>query len=344
MEFTGQLFPTVYGRNLIGELKNFIHRPYLVVTMKDLWPKFESLFDKNLAGVYFVDSLEFDDLCKDQAKLPKYKCIVGLGGGQAIDVAKFFIWNGERVPLFTVPTVMSVNAGFGHRTAVRFGSQVRYIGWAVPEAVYVDFDVIQQAPKGLNWSGVGDIFCYHTGMYDWKFADERGKTEPQWPYDAGLVSQAKSVLDTVLAAVDDIHAVNENGIRTLMNAHRWGGGTFHNAGWNCRHIEGYDHLFFYCLEYYTHKHFIHGQPVCLGTYIGASLQQNEPEKILDAIRRVGVDIRPEAMGVTWDDVAHAIRRMPEYTKEAGLLYTSANEIPATEKFIEECRQHIYQAY
>lgn len=344
MEFTGQLFSTVYGRNLIGELKNFIHRPYLIVTMKDLWSLFESEFDKNLAGVYFVDSLEYDDLCRDQAKLPKYRSIVGLGGGQAIDVAKFFVWNGERVPLFSVPTVMSVNASFGQRTAVRFGSQVRYVGWSVPEAVYVDFDVIQKAPKALNWSGVGDIFCYHTGMYDWKFASDRGKTEPQWPYDAFLVSQAKSVLDTVLAAVDDIHAVNENGIRTLMNAHRWGGGAFHNAGWNCRHIEGYDHLFFYCLEYYTHKHFIHGQPVCLGTYIGSLLTKNEPEKILDAIRRVGVDIRPEAMGVTWDDVAHAIRKMPEYTKEAGLLYTSANEIPATEEFIEECRNNIYEAY
>ena len=34
-------------------------------------------------------------------------------------------------------------------------------------------------------------------------------------------------------------------------------------------------------------------------------------KILDAICRVGVDIRPESMGVTWDDVANAIRKMPQ---------------------------------
>src|SRR5687768_8795725 len=40
---TGHQFTTIFGRNLIGELPNFVHRPYLVVTMEDLWAKFEHL-------------------------------------------------------------------------------------------------------------------------------------------------------------------------------------------------------------------------------------------------------------------------------------------------------------
>ena len=32
-----KLFTTIYGRNLVGELKNIVQRPYLVVTMEDLW-------------------------------------------------------------------------------------------------------------------------------------------------------------------------------------------------------------------------------------------------------------------------------------------------------------------
>ena len=35
-------FTTVFGRELVGELPNFVHRPYLVVTMADLWPRFEA--------------------------------------------------------------------------------------------------------------------------------------------------------------------------------------------------------------------------------------------------------------------------------------------------------------
>ena len=339
MEETGHYFTTIYGRNLVGELPNFVHQPYLVVTMEDLWPKFEHFFDKNLAGVYTVRSLEYDELSKDLDKLPKCNCIIGLGGGQALDVAKFFVWH-KRLPLFQVPTAMSVNAAFGHRTAVRFESKVRYIGWAVPEAVYVDFDIIQGAPKMLNLSGVGDIFCYHTGLFDWKLSYERGKTEAKWPYDPQLVAQSQKVLDSVMAKLDDIREVTEEGIRTLMNANRWGGAAFHNAGWNPRHIEGCDHFLFYSLEYLTHKPFIHGQPVCLGVYVGSVLQENHAEEMLAAIKRVGVDIRPEAMGVTWDEVAEAIRKVSWYTKKAGLWYSIYDEKPVTEELIAHVHQRI----
>ena len=134
MENTGNLFPTIYGRNLIGELPNFVHRPYLVVTMEDLWPKFEHLFDDNLTDVYLVSTLESGELRQEIEQLPLFHSVIGLGGGQALDVAKFIVWN-QRVPLFQVPTAMTVDAAFGHRAAIRFEGNVRYIGWAVPEAV-----------------------------------------------------------------------------------------------------------------------------------------------------------------------------------------------------------------
>lgn len=331
-------FTTVFGRNLIGELSNFVHRPYLVVTMEDLWPKFEPFFS-HPAGVYCVHTLDVDVLFREAEKLPRCSSLVGLGGGQVMDVAKFFAWT-KRLPLFQVPTAMTVNAPFGHRAGLRTQGKVRYMGWAVPEAVYVDFDVIQSAPALLNRSGVCEVLCYHTAHYDWKLAHRLGKTEPQWPYDERLVNEARAQLDQVMAHLDDIHAVNETGIRTLMLANRWGGATFHNAGWNPRHIEGIDHFFFYTLEYLTGKHFIHGQPVCLGIYIGSALQDNEPEKMLAAIQRVGVDIRPEAMGVTWDDVAEAMRKLAWYVRFAGLWYTIADVRPVTEDFIAQVKERV----
>ena len=68
-----------------------------------------------------------------------------------------------------------------------------------------------------------------------------------------------------------------------MTAHRWGGATFHDAGWNPRHIEGVEHFLFYNLERLTGRHFIHGQPVGLGIYVGSMLQENEPERMLAAL-------------------------------------------------------------
>lgn len=336
-------FLTVFGRGLVGELRNIAHRPYLVVTMSDLWPRFEDTFDEGLAVVHLVRSLEVADLDAVVEGLPNVASVIGLGGGQAIDVAKFVAWR-RRLPLFQVPTAMTVNAPFGHRAGLRRDGIVRYLGWAVPEAVYVDFDVIRSAPAGLNRAGVGDILCYHTAHADWRLARDTGHQEPNWPYDETLVTEAQERLNLVLAHLDDIHAVNETGIRTLMLAHRWGGAAFHNAGWNPRHIEGVEHFLFYNLERLSGRHFIHGQPVGLGVFAGSLLQDNEPERMLDALVRAGVDIRPEAMGVTWEDVGEALRTLGAFVREAGLWYSIADARAVDDALIDRVRAGVEAAY
>lgn len=337
------LFTTVFGRNLMAEVPAFAHRPYLVVTMEDLWPRFSHFFDGGLAGQYFVRTLEMAALSEEIERLPRCNSVVGLGGGQAVDVAKLVAWS-RRLPLFQFPTAMSVDAPFGHRAAVRIEGKVRYVGWAVPEAVYVDFDVIRSAPARLNRAGVGDVFCYHTAAFDWKLAHERGKTAPAWPFDPALVAEARGYFDDVMAKLDGIRDGTDEGIRALATAFRYGGGTYHNSGWTPCHVEGVDHFFFYALEYLTGKHFIHGQPVCLGIYIGSLLQENEPDRMLAAIQRAGVDIRPEAMGVTWGEVAETLRFLPHYVEEAGLWYTVASDRPITEDFIARVRADVTEAY
>ena len=336
-------FTTIFGRNLIGELPNFVHQPYLVVTMPDLWDLFSHHFDDNLAGPYLVSTIDGDELREEVGMLPQCNCIIGLGGGQALDVAKYFAWS-LRLPLFQVPTSMSVNAAFGHRTGLRFSGNVRYVGWAVPEAVYVDYDVIQNAPPVVNRSGICEILCYHTGHADWHLAHARGKTEDKWPYDQELVDEASAVMATVMDALDDIRDVNEKGIRTLMTANRWGGAAFHNAGWNPRHIEGADHFLFYALEYYTGKKFIHGQPVCLGIYVGSLLHDDKAGEMLAAIVRAGVDIRPETMGISWDDVTHALVNMRQFVRQAGLWYGIFHEAEIDEAFAAQVRDNVEEAY
>jgi glycerol dehydrogenase-like iron-containing ADH family enzyme len=333
---------------LIAELPLIARRPYLIVTMDDLWDRFRLHFDQqhlndSVANVYCVGSIEAADLDRDLSTLPTFASVIGLGGGQAIDVAKYFSWT-RGVPLFQVPTALTVDAPFGHRAGLRFGGQVKYLGFAVPEAVYIDLDVIQQAPPLLNRSGICEVLCFHTARADWQLAQRRGRTEPQWPYQQHLVDDAQRVLDSVLDQLDEVRDVTETGIRTLVNAHQFGGATFHLAGWNPRPIEGVEHFVFYALEYLTGKKFIHGQPVCLGVYIGSLLHDDRADEMLDIIHRVGVDIRPEAMGLTWEQVGDMLRQLASFVRQAKLWYTIADEVTITDDIVKTIRNKITQKY
>lgn len=330
-----QLFNVVYGRDLVAKLPEVLSEPYLVVTMADLWPRFEQAFTPGQCHVHLVDSLEVKDLEALVADLPALEVVVGLGGGMAIDVAKYLAWR-RRLPLFQVPTSMSVNAPFAQRAAVREQGVLKYVGWAVPETVYVDYDVIKSAPLTLNRSSVGDIACYYTAHWDWAMAERERKCEPQWPYDEYWVGEARAVLDKVLGAADEIREVSDKGIRVLMDALRWGGAAFNNTGWNPRPIEGSEHTFFYSLEYLTHRPFPHGQIVSLGVLLMSYLQGNDPDFIKAQLDRIGVAYQPGDMGITWADVRAGLKFMPEYWHKAGnLWYTAAVHLPVTDNYLDD---------
>ena len=335
-------FPTVTGRGLIEAIPEFVHQPFLIVTMEDLWPKIKPEIINIPHEVYFVKTTVQTALERLVTELSGFSSIVGIGGGQALDVAKYLAWR-QQIPLFQFPTALTSNAVYGHRSGVRTDGKVVYRGWAIPECVFVDLEVISQAPPQLNYSGIGDVLCFHTGVLDWKYAWEQGKCETQWPFDIDLANQSLSKVQAIIDHAPDIKDLTPKGIEVLLDGLQWGT-SFHGAGWNPRHIEGIDHFLFYTLEQQTGRKFIHGQPVCLGIYIGALLHENRSEEMLNTIRTVGLDIRPTAMDITWDDVANALFGLKTYIKNAGLWHSIASDVTITDTFITSVRETVEDAY
>ncbi len=335
-------FTTIFGRNLLAEVPGFVLPPILVVTMEDLWPLFRDRLPDD-AHVHLVRSMERSVL---EAELPMFESIasiVGLGGGQAIDAAKYFAWRLNK-PLFQFPTSLSVDAVFGHRSGVREDNLVRYVGFAVPQSVYIDLDILEAAPSALNTGGVGDVFCFITGVMDWRYADRQGKCEACWPYDDSLAQISLAKAKAALAALDDIHDLTPEGIGIMVDALQWGGASYHGAGWNPRHIEGVEHYIFYALEALTGKKFLHGQAVCLGLILGAMMHGQRVDELLDAVTYLGVDIRPSAMGITWDDVFGAMQGLKHFVTSENLAYGIANDFTVTDTFLEDARDRIEGAF
>ncbi len=328
-------FQTIAGFSQIEELKNFIVSDTCIVTMSDLWELYKNRFPKNI-DVYFVHTLEENELEKEIKKFSNYKMVIGFGGGQALDVAKYFSWKCQ-LTLFQFPSSISVDAVFGHRSGIRRKGNVNYIGWAIPECVFIDYEIIQSAPKIFNYSGIGDVLCFFTGVLDWQYAHKKNKCEQKWQYDSNLADQSLKFVDDLIKNVENIKTMNEKGVNTIIRAHQWGGNSFFSSGWNPRHIEGVEHFFFYNLEYLTNKKFIHGQPVCLGFILGCLMHNKLEDRFIEFFKNLDFDFSPEAMNINWDDVTNTLSSLKSYIQKNNLWYGIGNDFEHSTNILSQLK-------
>jgi glycerol dehydrogenase-like iron-containing ADH family enzyme len=301
--------------------------------MEDLWYLIKDKVNRDHYKVYFCKTLDYEILVKEAESLPDVRCIVGIGGGMSADIAKIFVWL-KNLPLFLFPSSTAVNAWFTPKSGIRINGVIKYMGWAVPQAIYIDFDLIQNAPAHINKAGIGDVFCIHTGHYDWKLATKQNK-ETKWPWDEELATEAQGYLQNVRKNTKEIKTMSDTAIKLLMETHRWSGATYPNSGWNPRYIEGCEHFFYYNLEYRTKKKFIHGEPVCLAILVITALTDNDFDGMLRDIKEVGVRVHPEEFGVTEDEVIDAFATVKDFSEKHGLFYTVINERKVDSLFIKE---------
>ena len=191
------------------------------------------------------------------------QCIVGLGGGKSLDVAKV-VAEKRDLSLFVVPTSLS-NDGFASPQAslTRAGRRQSYPA-RMPDGVVVDTAVCLEAPKILWLSGIGDLVSKLTAVRDWKMAFHAvGEYVDDF---AALLSDA-SVFQFMGRPERDLE-----GIRLLATALMLNGVAMAVCG-SSRPASGSEHLISHALDATSARPRLHGLQVGVATYLISQQRQ-----------------------------------------------------------------------
>ena len=66
--------------------------------------------------------------------------------------------------------------------------------------------------------------------------------------------------------------------------------------------------------------------------------------MFDYIIRAGVDIRPDAMGINWNDMSNALINMKSYVNKIGLWHSIVHDKDIDENFVADLKIKIDNKY
>ncbi|HBJ35131.1 MAG TPA: dehydrogenase [Planctomycetaceae bacterium] len=259
------------------------------------------------------------------SRLPnRVSAIVGLGGGRALDVAKYVASLG-RLPYFAVPTSLSNDGFCSPQSSLLVDGKRRSLPATIPYGLVIDTAVCRQAPQVLTLSGVGDLVAKFTAVRDWKLAFH-ACGEPVDDF-AALLS------DGSVHAYMSHPALDASGMRLLATALMMNGIAMVMSG-SSRPASGSEHLISHALDQICDRPKLHGLQVGVASYMISRLQGEN----YDSINRLFL-----ATGF-WDAVAadpfcksqwlHAVRIAPSMKHSFYTVLSSRDVMPEIEALIE----------
>jgi glycerol-1-phosphate dehydrogenase [NAD(P)+] len=197
--------------------------------------------------------------------------VVGVGGGKALDVAKYVGFL-ARLPYYAVPTSLSNDGFCSPQASLTVRGERRSLAAAMPRAVVIDTGVCRDAPRHLTLSGVGDLVAKLTAVRDWKLAfHENGEAVDDF---AALLS------DGSIHSFLGHPAFDLEGIRLLATGLLLNGIAMEIAG-SSRPASGSEHLISHALDAISERPRLHGLQVGVASYLISLLQGSNTETIAE---------------------------------------------------------------
>lgn len=228
-------------------------------------------------------------------------CIVAMGGGKTLDVAKYAAFI-SKTPFLSIPTTVA-HDGIVSPIAVlkRQDNKPKSLGCAMPSMIILDTALIATCPPQLIKAGIGDTISNYMALKDWDFAVSRGKdTMNGYAY-----MMSRTSLDALMKTQFD--SICPEFIDVLANSLVLSGIAMDFAG-SSRPVSGSEHLFSHALDYYCEKQNLHGFNVALGTVAVLKIIGEDYSEVLNYLRKFDVDINPEHMEIDEDTFVYCMQQ------------------------------------
>ena len=243
--------------------------------------------------------------------------IIGLGGGKALDVAKYVSFL-DRIPYIAVPTALSNDGFCSPQSSLEFQGKRRSLPSAMPYGVVIDTEVCLQAPRILWLAGVGDSVAKMTAVYDWKLAFRMKGTQVD---DFAAILSDATVFQLMAKPDRDLEGMKLLGAALMLN------GIAMEICGSSRPASGSEHLISHALDLISKKPRLHGLQVGVATYLVSQLQGRGTDRIAALFDATGFWETIKADPFVKDEWVEAIRMAPSVKAD---FYTILSERDWTE--------------
>ncbi len=251
-----------------------------------------------------LDSVNLEDITDIAFSMPnKTQAVIGIGGGKVIDAAKYtgFL---KKIPYVSVPTSTS-NDGFSSASAsLLIHGKRQSVPAKMAFGIIADIDAIKSAPKGFLYSGIGDMICKITALYDWQFEASKGYSAVN---DVAVMIAKKAVNSLVRTPFTDI--TDDLFMKELLNSLAMCGIANEIAG-SSLPTSGSEHLISHAIDQRAVKPQLHGVQVGIATYLMSVVQEHREVRVRTFLTDTGFFDFVETLDLNVQDYLDAIDYAP----------------------------------
>src|SRR4051794_21874167 len=251
--------------------------------------------------------------------------VLAVGGGRVIDTVKYAAAR-TRTPVMAVPTTLA-HDGISSPVAslVDTHGVKRSLAAVMPAGVVVDTSVIARSPRRTLRAGLGDLVSNLLAISDWRLAQASRKDT----YDefSALIAEsaARPALD--IEDLDDPASIHVLAKGLVMS-----GLAMATAG-TSRPCSGAEHLISHALDQTLgNRAALHGEQVALGSLVAGVAQEHYLQQIRGLFARTGLPRRPQDVGITCEEVRHAVQIAPSMRPDR---HTILSTLSLTDQVVDD---------